>query len=446
MNIKASFLYAKKILFSHGSRRTTGSKSITGAIICIALSLIPLVVVISVSDGMIRGITERLINLSSSHLQLQYNFVGEQKINKSFLDDALLTVKNVEGVTSAYEMISSVGLASSKKGRCGATIRSCEPSVFTEIKSYSSLFTCVDGNIQDFGKSAQNVLIGQGIAEQLELKVGDTIRLITTQKINDRIFPKMTPFKVCAIISSGYQELDALWIFIPISRGIEILKPESSTVSIMIETVDPFDKNGSLRKIQAKVEDATSYLASTYRWDELNRAQYENFSSTETMLIFIMILIVLVATVNISSCIVMISLERKKEIAILKSFGTSSKTISMSFVIVGFMIGVLGVLIGIPIGILISLNVNNIIAIIEQIVNFFAKIGYFIANGSLEAFSSIELLNDAYYLESIPVEIPIFRILLYIVFTILLSIVMSLIPAHKAGKEKPNDIFRKVGA
>ena len=82
MSIKSSALFASRMLFPKGSKNTVGTKSITGAIICIALSLIPLVVVLSVSDGMIEGITERIINLSSSHITAEVSFFDEDKIDK----------------------------------------------------------------------------------------------------------------------------------------------------------------------------------------------------------------------------------------------------------------------------------------------------------------------------------------------------------------------------
>ena len=171
MIFKASFLYAKKIIISRGTKKTTGKKSIFGAILCIALSLIPLVVVLSISDAMVNGMTDRLINLSSAHLQLQYDFIGEENINKELLDVAVDVVKNVPGVTESYEMITTIGLAASSKARCGATVKACKPEIFKNVSSYTKLFSAVEGNIEDFyNLNNRNVLIGKGIADKLQLK------------------------------------------------------------------------------------------------------------------------------------------------------------------------------------------------------------------------------------------------------------------------------------
>ena len=308
MSIKPSFLFASKIVFAKGSKKTVGSKSIIGAVICIALSLIPLVVVVSVSDGMIEGITKRLINLSSSHIFVECNLYDEESIDKNELDELQKKVSEVKEVKNSYELISSSGLAASSKGRSGATIRAVEPSVFKTNESYKELFSATIGNIDDFCSSKKRTaLIGKEVAEKLDVTSGDTIRLITTQKINGKIIPKMTAFTVSAVISCGYQELDSLWVFIPIDEGVKILKPGNSTASIMVETENPFDIR-SLGFVQQKIEKAVNYEASVYRWDEMNKSQYENFISTKMLLVFIMMLIVLVASVNISSCLVMLSM------------------------------------------------------------------------------------------------------------------------------------------
>ena len=85
-------------------------------------------------------------------------------------------------------------------------------------------------------------------------------------------------------------------------------------------------------------------------WDELNRGQFQTFNTTRTLLLFIMFLIVLVATVNVSSAVVMLVMERRRDTAILKSTGTDAATISFAFVLAGFMTGLGGVLVGIPLG------------------------------------------------------------------------------------------------
>ena len=99
MSIKSSALLASRMLLPKVNRKSVGTKSIVGAVICIALSLIPLVTVLSVTDGMIEGITERLINLSSSHILAQFSYFGDETIDKDFMNlflPAVLSRQRVE--------------------------------------------------------------------------------------------------------------------------------------------------------------------------------------------------------------------------------------------------------------------------------------------------------------------------------------------------------------
>ena len=171
-----------------------------------------------------------------------------------------------------------------------------------------------------------------------------------------------------------------------------------------------------------------------FRWEQIHTSEFENFSSTKVMLVTIMMLIVLVASINISSAIVMLVMERRKEIAILKSVGATPEGITFSFVLAGFACCFGGVLIGLSVGLLFSVKSNEIIRGIETVVNFFINL----FNGA-----EIKLMDPAYYLAEIPIDIPFNQIFMVIFFTFVLSIIVSIIPAKKAGKEKPLDLFRK---
>ena len=154
-----------------------------------------------------------------------------------------------------------------------------------------------------------------------------------------------------------------------------------------------------------------------------------------------MMLILLVASINIASAIVMLVMERKKEIAILKSLGEKPSNITLSFVISGLACGLGGLIIGIPCGIIISLFSNQCVAFIEKVVNFFVRLYYHFKGSSMQGL--VKLMDPAYHLQKIPVIIPADKILLICLFTLILSLLVSLIPSVKAGKEKPLDILRK---
>ena len=358
MTLKSSLLFAKRLVFPRMEKKSSARRSLLGALLCIGISLVPLVVVISVSNGMIEGITQRIIGLSSSHLQVNVYNSDSFNVSNHYLAELAEKLESVDGIVSAYPEIQGMALASSSVGRCGAAVRAVPADLFEKNHSYASLFSVLQGSV-DLSAEKNTAIIGQKIAADLNLNAGSKFRLITAAVKNGRIIPKVTTFTVAGIVSCGYQELDALWVFIPIEKGFSILPLESSVASVKVETEDAFSDN--LIPLSLKIQQKAGSNTRVYRWYELHVSEYENFASTKTLLMFIMLLIVLVACVNIFSALVMLSMERRREIAILKSLGADSKGISFAFLVTGFLIGFGGLAGGIPIGLVCAVNINRIL-------------------------------------------------------------------------------------
>ena len=379
MTIKASLKFARSLIFPKTEKKSSARRSLFGALLCIGLSIVPLIVVLSITNGMISGMTERIIGLSSSHIQAyvatNINEVSSAENFRAYAEE----LKKVDGVLNTYPEVSVTALAAGKSMRTGIQIRAMDKSIFTQNESFTKLFTVLEGSVEDYenapdDKAAKPAVVGQKMAETLNLHSGDTFRIITTKTANGKVSPKLTSFKVCAIVTSGYQELDALWVFIPIEYAYSYLSLDTANYTVMIETPDAFATE--LVRIQRFMQKQFGKYANFYRWDQVHSAEFENFSSTKVMLVFVMMLIVLVASINVSSAIVMLVMERRKEIAILKSLGASPSGITLSFLITGMACGSGGVLLGLPVGLLASVNANQIVQLVEKIVNMFAKAGY----------------------------------------------------------------------
>lgn len=446
MTFRSSLLYAARLLFSKD--RSNGRRSLLGAIICIGISIIPLIAVLSLSDGMIGGITGRIVGLSTQDVSVVF-YRGS---NNTFVFDDLLDyayqLASVENVTGVYPEVQGTALASSLGGdskgmRSGATVRAVEADIFSRNQSFSSLFKVLDGSCDLSGE--RNAVLGEKIAGDLGVKAGDRITLITASKNSvGKLIPKTAVFTVTGVVSCGYQELDSLWVFVPLKTGFEFLPNTVARVSVNLTTTDTFSTVPNKVKHDARV---LFPYADVWTWRELNSAQYENFSSTKVLLLLVMLLILLVASVNISSALVMVGMERRREIAILKSVGGTRNGIALSFLITGAACGAGGLVIGLPVGLLAAVNINAILSFMEHTVNFFAAIVYKLTNiihGSVAGdYVAIHLLDPAYYLQDIPVVIPFDGVLLIAAGTVLLSLFVSVLPAFRVAREKPLDTLRK---
>jgi lipoprotein-releasing system permease protein len=147
--------------------------------------------------------------------------------------------------------------------------------------------------------------------------------------------------------------------------------------------------------------------------------------------------------VNVSSALVILVIERRREIAILKSLGATAPGVSFAFLLTGLFAGLCGVALGIPLGLLCAVNVNGIISVIEKLVNIAAQFVFALEGGAGE-FIPVHLLDPAYYLDKIPVVIPFGSLFLIGALTLALSVLVSVFPASRAGSERPIHTLRKV--
>jgi len=177
----------------------------------------------------------------------------------------------------------------------------------------------------------------------------------------------------------------------------------------------------------------------------LESSRYLSFRTTQYLLIFIMALILAVASVNISSTLILLQIEKKDELAVLKSMGLSSKQIIRLFYYFGAWIGILGALVGVGIGLAMAVSINEIIGGIEFLLNNGWEILRWLlrTTGIVVEGANIRILNPQFYLEKIPIVLDPFKVLGAAFFTVLLSVLASLLPARSAGRLRPLEVLVK---
>ena len=438
-------MFAKSLIFPKAEKKSSARRSLWGALLCIGLSIVPLVVVLSITNGMIQGMTDRIIGLSSNNLQAYVSPKLKDTQNAQSYRDYSEQFKSVEGVLASYPEISVTALAAGKNMRSGIQLRALDKNIFTANKAFGQYFNIIEGSVEDYENQDENAgacaIVGQKMAQVLNLHAGDSFRIITIKTTNGKQSPKLTSLKVSAIVSSGYQELDALWVFIPLEAAYKFISLANASYTVMIETPDAYSPD--LVRIQKELKVNYGKYINFYRWDQVHSAEFENFSSTKVMLVFVMMLIVLVASINISSAIIMLVMERRKEIAILKSLGATPSGITFAFIITGMTCGLGGLALGLPFGLLAAVNANEIVQFMEKAVNLLAKAGYYLRGIPLDEVKAIKLMDPAYYLQTIPVNLPFSQVMLISLSTVLLALVVSIIPSVRAGRDKPLDILRK---
>ncbi len=420
MKFRSSFFIALRYLLG---RAKEGGRYLRGATAGIALSLIPIVVTLIVADGMIRGITDRYIEMGTGHLQA-YNFGDSQD-----LDSIIGAVQHVDGIRGYWKERQGLGVLVGKTGKTGVTIRATDPGFWQDEESGKYLQVIEGSSVLE---DDRDVLLGDALAESLGISAGNSVHLMTIRVTSDgKNIPRITQLNVKGIVSSGYRELDATWCLMSYTMGTQILAGELSYNYLILKVDDPYT---DADRISRELFLSLGPRNGVYTWKELQRSQYSSYESTRQILIFIMALIVMVAAVNVSSATSMLVLERQRDIAVLKAFGASPAGTSRIFLSASFLTGLFGSIIGISLGLVIGSFINQIVHGLEWFLGIFS---------SLFGGGEVKILDPGYYLEEIPIIIDWKAVAAIGFFTILCSIIASWLPSKRAGKIPPVELLRK---
>ena len=419
VKIRPAFFIAFRYLLG---RAKEGGRYLRGAAAGIALSLIPIIVTLIVADGMIRGITDRYLELGTGHLQI-YNYLYAQQP-----EAALPFIEGVSGIRGVWSERHGLGVIFHGASSKGVTIRAVESSFWEDTGSMKYL-KVLSGEAKT--ESDRDVLLGEDLANSIGASAGSAVRIMTIRSSGaGRYIPRVTAFTVKGIISSGYRELDSLWCIMSLEAGKQIM-PDSSTSFLMLKIDDPYTEAESMANTLYNILDSDFGV---YTWKTLQRSQYSSYESTRQLLLFIMALIVLVASVNVSSATSMLVIERQRDIAVLKASGAGPSFTSAVFLWGAFLTGLAGSVLGIAAGLAIGCSVNSLIRALERALTFFSRIFHG---------GPVLILDSGYYLETIPIIVNWKMVFIIALLTILASVLASWLPARRAGKLKPIEILRK---
>ncbi|MBU0928404.1 MAG: FtsX-like permease family protein [Spirochaetes bacterium] len=409
--------------------RDQARKALAGAVLSVALSLVPLITVMQVADGMIQGISARYVELGTYHAQA-FPFASQD------LDGAREAAAASPGVTGAWLETQSVGVVFANGRREGAAVRGVEDSFISD--GSTAAYLRVEAGEARLERP-YDALVGSAMAAKLGIAPGDVISLISLRKGQDGgMLPRVTMLTVRGLVSAGYRDLDAQWLFMRQDTAFRVLPKENARSFIGIKAGDPFSDPYAARDA---VEGRLPAGFSVYSWRDVERNLFESLASTRTMLLLIMAVTVAVAAINVSSALTTLVLERGQEIAVMKSLGAGPADLARIFSLGGAAIGGLGAVLGSIGGLLVSLRINDILAFLESLANRWRAVAAAVSGGA--APEVFKVLDPAYYLETIPVNVPFGEIAVVVSATVGLSFLAALGPARRAAALSPLDGFRR---
>ena len=308
----------------------------------IMLGVAILIIVMSVMNGFKKDLTNKILGLNPhiviqpNGFEIDDNFIS--KLKEDFKELSLSKSYNGEGIILSKNNAKGVILKGVDKK---------ENKINEFFKNY-----IFEGKISNFDQN--NVFIGSELAFNLNLKVGDTLSLMSSTFVATPLgsLPKQENFKVAGVFRTGFIEFDQNIIFLNISDALSIFDKEDKDQNIEIYLEKPLEANSYKDKIQ-KINQ--NYFI--YTWSDLNKSLFSALKLERNVMFIILSLIIIVAAFNIISGLTILIKNKTKEIAILKTLGLSNKSIKKIFFLTGLTIGFFATISGVILGILFSINI-----------------------------------------------------------------------------------------
>jgi lipoprotein-releasing system permease protein len=260
------------------------------------------------------------------------------------------------------------------------------------------------------------------LAKNLGVSANDTLQVISPlgTMTPTGMMPKMRRFRVVGIFYSGMYEYDNTMAYVSLESAQSFFSMGAYVTGIEIKTDDIYQ----VKEIGKEIRHKMGFSFWTKDWMEMNRNLFSALKLEKITMFIILVLIVLVAAFNIISTLIMVVMEKNKDIAILKSMGANPKGILKIFIIEGLVIGVVGTVFGTILGLVAALNLEKITGLVENLFGF--KI----------------LSSDIYYIDKLPSQVNPLDVTLIVITAILISLLATLYPSWRASKLDPAEALR----
>ncbi|HEY6124605.1 MAG TPA: lipoprotein-releasing ABC transporter permease subunit [Steroidobacteraceae bacterium] len=385
------------------------------SLLCVCLGVTALIVILSVMNGLEGELRDRLLALSA-HARV---FVPPSATTAPDWNRLAEIVRRAPHVTGAAPFIEIEALAVRKPEMLPVRLRGIDPSHEGEVDRVAKAL--VEGNLADLKPGSDHVIVGRGIAQMLGLGVGDSISvLVPTTDANGVPEPRLREFLVAGVFDAAVQDYDGELLIAAIEDVRALLPNPDARMSLHVNFADALtasENSAALAKLlpaDVTVRDWTVDHASYFRAIRIEK----------TMVAIILMLIVAVAAFYLVAMLAMVVTDKRTDIAILRTLGTSPRRVMAIFLIQGSVIAWFGVALGVLLGCWLGYYAGAAAAFVERLFRF-------------EIFSS-----DVYMVTRIPSELHLEQIVWIAGIAMLITLAATIYPAYRASRVPPADALR----
>ena len=381
------------------------------AVMGVAVGVMAVLIALGLMTGLQSEIRARILG-ATAHVSV---FRTEGASYEDLLA-AVDKVREVPGVVGTAPAVYGKALLTTPNGAAAATLKGIVPAeerTVTEVVS-----KLIEGGIDEFEKPAGEgpppVLLGNALAATLNAGVGDVVTLTSPRGRLSPVglIPNVKKLRVVGLVKTGLYEFDAAWAYLPLEAARRLLDEEGRTAHVEVRLADMFAVKAGARAILERL--GNSYM--TTDWVEMNQALYSALWIEKVAVGIAIGLIVAVAALNIVVTLVLMVMEKHKDIAILISMGASRGAIMRVFVLQGSVIGVIGTALGGALG---------------------AS-----ACWALDHFRLVRVPESVYQIAWVPFRLVPIEAALVLSIALLICFVATLYPARGAARLDPAEALR----
>jgi lipoprotein-releasing system permease protein len=402
------------------SRKQPRFISLTNAlsVLGVSVGVMALIVVIAVMAGFEADLARRILGVESHAVVAR---PGGTVVGYGALADS---IGRQDGVSAVNPFIQTQVMLKGAGYSTGAVLRGVQPEsarqVLTILDDESLAALTERVGVRPLGRPAADpgIILGKELARSLDVVVGESLHLVTFKGMLSPIgyLPAMKRFRVVGLFSSGMYEYDGSYAYVHLAQAQKLMRMPQAVSGIEIRFNDLYQADRLAERIAERLGEEFQVRD----WMQMHRSLFAALKLEKAVMFVILALIVLVAAFNIASSLIMMVMEKSKDIGILKAMGARDRSIRTIFVLNGLVIGILGTVIGGSLGWGLCLLLRH--------------------------YNFVKLPGDVYYITTLPVLLNPVDAIAIVVAAVVICLLSTVYPARQAAGINPVEAIRYGGA
>ncbi len=405
------------------------------SIFIVLIGVFILIVVISVMNGFQSQIRDKILDVDSHITVSRYTGVSEGEGIRDYREK-VEKINNIDGVTSTMPFIQGQGLFRFRSYISPVMLRGVGLENGEIPEDVTSFLT--EGE-KDFG-NRRGIFVGEEMALNYNISIGDYIELIVPKgrlTAREGVQPGMGRYKVIGFFKTGYYDFDTRLIIMSLTAAQRLYDVGDIVWGIGVKIKDIYAMNSIARKIQS----AVGWEYQTLTAEQRNQNLFYALKLEKLIMTIILFLVIISAAFTIMGTLVMVVMEKRKAIGVLKAMGARPLSIMVIFVLEGFFIGIIGSFLGVVFGLATALNLEAIIRWIERTINYGMGLVYELLDlGMFEPLSLVP--SSVYYIDTIPAQIDPQFVVFIAIFAVFIATVAAIFPSWHASRLHPVETIR----